>query len=318
MKMMRRFEPWAAVRRVPAVGLACFLVACGGGTSQVESFNPSRLIAFGDEASAFEADGRKHAVNGLASGTTNRDCLALPIWTQVVASGYGFGFAECPVGSGTQKAVSRAQAGATVASIAAQVAAQADLGGRDLVTVLVGVNDVKALYNESLLPGSRSRDQLLAEAKARGVTLGNSLKSISDRGARVIVSTIPDLGLSPFGRAQTTASAGFLTALSAEFNRGLRVNLPGQSDNGGDGRKVALVFADLLSQQASTNPDTYSLDNPSGAVCSGATLPNCTTATLVAGANPSRWLWADDTWFADGGHRQLGSDALARARNNPF
>lgn len=318
MKMTRRFESRAAWQRMAALGLVTLLAACGGGSSQVESFTPSRLVAFGDEASAFEADGRKYAVNGLASGGATRDCRALPIWTQVVADGYGFGFAECPVGSGAQKAVSRAQAGATVVSVAAQVAAQADLGSGDLVTVLAGVNDVKALYNESLAPGARSRDQLLADAKSRGVALGNTLKSISDRGARVIVSTIPDLGLSPFGRAQTTANADLLSALSSEFNKGLRVNLPGQSDNGGDGRKVALVFADLITQQANSNPGTYSLDNASGAVCSGATLPNCTTATLVAGANPSRWLWADDTWFADGGHRQLGSDALTRARNNPF
>ena len=317
MKMTRRIEPLGALQRVAALGLACVLVACGGGTSQVESFTPSRLIAFGDEASAFvpAGNGRKYAVNGLTNGVP--DCRALPIWTQTVADVYGFGFAECPVGSGAQKAVSRAAVGASVVSIAEQVTAQADLGSGDLVTVLVGVNDVKALYNESLLPGSRSRDQLLDDARARGVALGNHLKSISDRGARIIVSTIPDLGLSPFGRAPA-ADAGFLTSLSARFNDGLKVNLPGKSGSGGDGRKVALVFADELVQQASGNPATYSLDNATGSVCSGAVLPDCTTATLVADANASRWLWADDTWFAHGGHQQLGTLARNRALNNPF
>lgn len=313
MKMKRRFEPWTVLQRAAAAtGLAVLLTACGGNTSQVESFTPTRLIAFGDEASAFAAGGQKYAVNDAANG-----CRALPIWTQVVADGYGFGFAECPVGTGAQKAVSRAAAGATVASLAGQVAAQADLGRGDLVTVLLGVNDVKALYAESKLPTTRSRDALLGDANARGADLGKRLRSMTDLGARVIVSTVPDLGLSPFGIAQGATQAALLTALSAEFNDGLRNNLPGNSATGGDGRKVALIFADELVQAASRNPGSLSLVNATAAACSAA-LPACTTATLVAGANASTWLWADDTWFAHGGHKQLGSLALTRARNNPF
>jgi phospholipase/lecithinase/hemolysin len=308
MKMTRRIEPLGALQRVAALGLACLLVACGGGTSQVESFTPSRLIAFGDEASAFEADGRKHAVNGLASGTTNRDCLALPIWTQVVANGYGFGFAECPVGSGTQKAVSRAAAGATVASIAAQVAAQADLGSGDLVTVLVGVNDVKALYAQK---ATRTQAELLADARSRGVTLGQQVNAITDRGSRVLLATVPDLGLSPFGVSEGTSGAALLTSLAGALNEGLRVTMVN------DGRKIALVLADELVQSAVSIPSNFNLANVSTAACA-TTLPDCTTATLVAGADATTWLWADGTWLADGGHRQLGSLALTRARNNPF
>ena len=141
MKMKRRFEPWTVLQRAAAAaGLSVLLAACGGNTSQVESFTPTRLVAFGDEASAFAAGGQKFAVNDAVNG-----CRALPIWTQVMADGYGFGFDECPVGAGAQKAVSRAAAGATAASLAGQVAAQADLGRGDLVTVLLGANDVKAL-----------------------------------------------------------------------------------------------------------------------------------------------------------------------------
>jgi outer membrane lipase/esterase len=308
MKMTRRIEPLGALQRVAALGLACVLVACGGGTSQVESFTPSRLIAFGDEASAFEADGRKHAVNGLASGTTNRDCRALPIWTQVVADGYGFGFAECPVGSGTQKAVSRAAVGATVASIAAQVAAQADLGSGDLVTVLAGVNDVKALYAQK---ATRTQAELQADARSRGVTLGQQVNAITARGARVLMATVPDLGLSPFGVSQGTSGAALLTALGNALNEGLRVTMVN------DGRKIGLVLGDELVQSAVANPSNFGLANAATAACSTA-LPDCTTATLVAGADASTWLWADATWFAHGGHKQLGSLALTRARNNPF
>ena len=42
---------------------ACLLLAsCGGGTSQIQAFNPPRLTAFGDEASAFTPDGRRYLV----------------------------------------------------------------------------------------------------------------------------------------------------------------------------------------------------------------------------------------------------------------
>lgn len=307
MKMKRRFEPWTVLQRAAAAaGLAVLLTACGGNTSQVESFTPTRLIAFGDEASAFAAGGQKYAVNDAANG-----CRALPIWTQAVADGYGFGFAECPVGTGAQKAVSRAAAGATVASMAGQVAAQADLGPGDLVTVLLGANDVKALYAESLTPGTRARAALVADARSRGVTLGQQVNVVTDRGARVLLATVPDLGLSPYGVAQGAAGAALLTELGRALNDGLRVTMVN------DGRKIGLVLADELVQAASSNPGSLSLVNATAAACSAA-LPACTTTTLVAGADASTWLWADDTWFAHGGHKQLGSLALTRARNNPF
>jgi lysophospholipase L1-like esterase len=313
MKMKRRFEPWTVLQRAAAAaGLSVLLAACGGNTSQVESFTPTRLVAFGDEASAFAAGGQKFTVNDAVNG-----CRALPIWTQVMADGYGFGFDECPVGAGAQKAVSRAAAGATAASLAGQVAAQADLGRGDLVTVLLGANDVKALYAESLTPTSRARDALLADAHSRGVALGQQLSAITDRGARLVVSTVPDLGLSPFGIAAGTAGAALLTSLGLELNRGLRNNLPGTSSTGGDGSKVALVFADDLVKAASADPGSLGLTNASTAACAAA-LPACTTATLATGADASTWLWADDTWFAYGGHKQLGALALTRARNNPF
>ena len=83
MKMKRRFEPWTVLQRAAAAaGLAVLLTACGGNTSQVESFTPTRLIAFGDEASAFAAGGQKYAVNDAANG-----CRALPIWASAPRQG---------------------------------------------------------------------------------------------------------------------------------------------------------------------------------------------------------------------------------------
>ena len=60
MKMMSRFEPWTVLQRVlGAWAVATLLTACG--SSQVETFQPARLIVFGDEASALGTNGRQRA-----------------------------------------------------------------------------------------------------------------------------------------------------------------------------------------------------------------------------------------------------------------
>ena len=306
MKMMSRFEPWTVLQRVfGAWAVAALLAACG--SSQVETFQPGRLIAFGDEASAFEADGRKYTVNALASDGLTRDCRALPIWTQTLADGYGFGFDECPVGTGTQKAVSRAAAGAKVADLATQINSQLAAGGigaSDLVSVFLGTNDVKELY----VQGTLDRAAALQEARRRGVILGQRVNEIIGRGARVVLATVPPLGRAPYAVGR---DASLLNDLSDQLNDGLRVTMIN------DGHKVALVLADEFVEFAVANRSSAGLTDTSTAACA-ATLPNCTTNTLATGANASGWLWADDTWLGYGGHRELGSRALTRVRASPF
>ncbi|MGI9153921.1 MAG: hypothetical protein ACR2IY_08615, partial [Rubrivivax sp.] len=68
-----------ALMAAAACVLALGLASCGGGTSQVETFAPLRLITLGDEMSAFTADGRKYAVNALAADGTTPDCKTLPL-----------------------------------------------------------------------------------------------------------------------------------------------------------------------------------------------------------------------------------------------
>lgn len=308
-----------ALRRVLGVAtatgaLALGVASCGGGTSQVETFVPLRLITFGDEMSAFTADGKNYAVNGFATGTSTPDCKVLPIWTQVVANAYAFGFPECPVDTGEQKARSRATAGARAADLKTQVQAQVAAGGfvdKDLVTVMIGTNDIRDLYLQSLAPTAPSKDALVEAAKERGVEIARQVNAMIDLGAKVIVATIPDLGLSPWGIAKGATGAALLSELTAALNGRIRVNILN------DGRYVGLVLGDELSQTAARVPAAYSLTNASTAACAVAP-PACTTATLAPDATADAWLWADTTWLATGGHRQLGALAEARARLNPF
>jgi hypothetical protein len=46
--------------------------------------------------------------------------------------------------------------------------------------------------------------------------------------------------------------------------------------------------------------------------------PDCTTGTLVSGADSATHLWADDRHFGPRAHSTIASFAITRARNNPF
>lgn len=289
---------------------------CGGGTSQFEAFVPERYFAFGDDTSSLDASGRKHGVNGL-SLTGQVDCLLQPNWAQQMAASYGFVFAECNPGAATDlRARMYARAGAKVADVAAQVDAQVAAGGfrdKDLTTLLVGANDVLELYAQ--FP-ARSEASLLAEARARGERIALIVNRIVSLGAKVVVSNVPDMGMSPFALAQRAAftdtnRAALLTRLTLAMNEqlGVKVLL--------DGRFVGLVQADLRWQSIDRSPISFGLANATTPVCTVA-LPACTTITLVADADPGQYLWADTTRIAPGGQSQLAQLAIDRARRNPF
>lgn len=292
------------------------LLGCGGGTSQIETFIAERVVAFGDETSVLTADGRKYGVNLLNDmGAIN--CAAQPIWVQSVASVYGHVFAECnPDGVAEPRATMRAAAGARVADFAGQIDAHIAGGGfgaKALSTVLIGQNDVLDLYAE--FP-TRGRDALLADARARGEEAGRQINRIVALDVRAIVSTVPDLGLTPFARAEREAHvdtdrAELLSRLTEQFNAGLRITILN------DGRLIGLVLADEMVQAMTSFPASFSIVNVTGVACAVA-LPDCTTATLTEGANSLTWLWADPTRLSYGGQNRLALLAVSRARNNPF
>ncbi len=95
-----------AVVGAGVLAVAALLASCGGG-SQVETFHPSRVIAFGDEFSVINPNGSKYTVNALAAGSTTQfDCGSNPIWIQMLAVSYGLVFPQCP-GTGSTVPVSR-------------------------------------------------------------------------------------------------------------------------------------------------------------------------------------------------------------------
>ena len=314
-KVFRKLGPWASGMSMVAA-LSAALVACGGGTTQFEPFAPTRVIAFGDETSVITSDSRKYSVNALTTADAV-DCATQPIWVQTVATTYSFVFAECnPGNSLSLQALMRAKAGATVDDLALQVSAQAAATGfnsKDLVTVLAGANDVLALYAQY---PKRTQDDLLADARARGERLAAQVNRLIDLGARVIVATVPDLGVSPFGTQQKAAftdtdRAALLTNLTAALNGRMRVKIVN------DGRYVGLVLADEMVQSMVKSPVSFALTDAATSVCTVA-LPDCNSKTLVSAGDSATWLWADATRMAYGGQARLGLLAQSRAQNNPF
>jgi hypothetical protein len=299
-----------------AVVAATLLAGCGGGTSQYEPFLPDQYVAFGDESSVILADGRRYTVNPLTTEGAI-DCATEPIWTQAVANQYSFVFQECnPGNSAAVKAEMRAVAGARVDDLKTQIDNQIARGGfaaKSLVTVLVGANDVLDLY--ATYP-QQTEEQLAAELGARGTRLGQQVNRLVELGVRVIVSTVPDMGLTPYALAEKdkfsdTDRSALLTRLSAALNSKLRTTILN------DGRFIGLVLADEAVQSVSKFASSYGVSDATTAVCTVA-LPDCSTQTLVASGTSAPWLWADDRHLAYGGQLRLGTLAVARATGNPF
>jgi outer membrane lipase/esterase len=304
---------------------ALLLASCGGGVSSDE-FEPVRILSFGDEASVLDdavepGNARKYTVNGLDDDDAV-DCGVNRIWVQVVAAAYGYTFPQCNPAN-TADLASRAYAapGARLADVVAQIDAHLAGGtgfnADDLVTVFVGTHDVLDAYGR--FPGTTAA-KLVEDIEARGAALGEQIKRIANAGGKVLVVTVPDLSLTPFGRAEETNNPGegraaLLAKLTDRFNARLRTTLP---DDGG--RSIGLVLYDEM-VDALLDEDSTVFANKKDAVCDVTKAPvltSCTTDTLVAGAATANYVWADTIWPAAGLQARLGTLAANQSQRNPF
>ena len=133
----------------------------------------------------------------------------------------------------------------------------------------------------------------------------------------MLISTIPDIGLTPFGgdrsAGSTDGNPALLSRLSQRFNDAMLARLRN------DGHQIGLIQLDeylrAVDRATLFGQGTYA--NSTAAACAVA-LPNCTTNTLVPDATTSAYLWADARHLGPGGQASLGSLAVTRAQNNPF
>lgn len=300
---------------------AVLLTACGG-SSRIDPFVPVKLVAFGDEASVIEADGKngkKYTVNGYNAATPPAlDCAVNPIWVQYLASNLNMVFQQCPGTRTDYQAQIKAVAGAKVVDVTGQIqgyiAANA-IGAKDLFTVYAGQNDLIAIYEDATVTDKK------AAAEAAGTALAQQVNALAIAGGRVLFVTVPDLGLTPYARAKAAATdpnaVAMLSMLSERFNTKLSVGVIN------DGRIIGMVSAEEMTQIMVRAPGAYSLNNITDAACkSTIAVKDCTgtAADLIDAAAPSgaTFLWASDRQLGAVGHSQLGQRAVVRAKNNPF
>lgn len=318
---MPRARGWAACL------VLALLAGCGGGGRE-QKFVPTSLTVFGDEVSTIRtADGARYTVNPLKTDNISIDCTTNTIWVQQLASNFGFGFSQCPLASDpASRARIYAEPGTGAAQIAAQITQaisdRGPFGPTDLVTIYTGQNDVINLYT-SLSPSPADCSFAEGQASSAGpvarqaINLGAQVAAQINRvapdraGGRVIFVTVPDVGRTPYGRAQADGGS-CLTQLALAFNSGLRTNVIQ------DGRLSGLVLLD--DRVNSALKGFLGFVDVVTPICTAA-LPDCTTSSLISGLTTSNYLgylWADDRHFGPAMQTQFGALAVQRATNNPF
>jgi outer membrane lipase/esterase len=291
--------------RAVLLGCLAWLVACGGGTDQIEPFVPRQIILLGDETAVLTADGKRYGINGRNAAGTAIDCSDLGIWSQLVVGNFGIALDRCNPNNVTARAITRGAPGAKAADIEAQITAQLNAGApspKDLFLVMIGLNDIIERFEA----GANCGD---AELGLRGQRVARQVNRLAAADVRTILVTVHDVGLTPYARSRNESAR--LTCLTADFNARVRVDILQ------DGRFIGLVLADDMTQAMTRVPSAFSLSNVTDAACATA-APDCTTGTLVSGAAATSHLWADDRHFGPTAHANIASFAVTRARNNPF
>lgn len=302
-----------------ALAAAALIAGCGGGTEQIDPFAPTRIIAFGDESSAILDSGKKFGINRLNTDTKLLDCTQNPNWVQMLAANYGMVFRQCNVnGVALPQGIMYADAGFKVADVASKIDLHLSndrFWSKDLVTVMVGMNDILELYRQFPAQG---RDALINEATARGKLLAQQVNRIANAGGRVLVTTLFEMGDTPFGQNEKllqadTDRAVFLNDLTTAFNTAMRLNLLN------DGRLIGLVLVDETMQQIVRYPSAFSFTDVTRQACrTDIAAQDCTSDTLQSDASETQWLWAGDHYLGPTVQQRIGSMAITRAQNNPF
>jgi outer membrane lipase/esterase len=317
-----------AARAVAGLVATAALASCGGGTYQVESFVPARILTFGDESNMiYSTKGLKYSVNGISSSSDQIDCSLNKLWTQVLAASYtNMVYANCNTEAVAETyAVDMSTLDATVDDVQSQVdafTAGDTFNSSDLVTIWVGAHDILTEYEAN--GSSDDEATLVADMHTAGANLAAIVNSIAATGAKVILLTAPDMGDSPYAYTEQQIGdfdrEGLLSAMTTGFNLGLRANIVN------DGSEIGLVLVDNFVQNAVRSPSSYGLisaPNATAGCQSTVSLPNCTDDTIVTNAAKdsnatSIYLWADSTHLAPTAHTQIGNLAVSRAHSNPF
>ncbi|SDM06265.1 Phospholipase/lecithinase/hemolysin [Oryzisolibacter propanilivorax] len=301
-----------------ACASAALLAACGSSSTE-SALTPDRLIAFGDGFADVGQTGSRYTIN---DGSAN-------VWTLQVAERYerplqsasagGLGYAQ---GNARVQATPDAAGQAATPTVTAQIdqfLAGHAFAANDLVMLSAGVSDIIAGM-AAVRAGTQTPDQYVAGARQAGEALAAQVRRLVGAGAQHILLTgTYDLGRSPWAKA--IGQQDLISRASSAFNQGLLVSIEDL------GKSVLYIDAAYYVNVFEGSPASYGFDKSDTPVCTsvdpgpgigiGAGEVNsalCTSATLLPGAKPERYVFADKVYLTPAAQRQFGDYAYDRLR----
>lgn len=187
-------------------------------------------------------------------------------------------------------------------SLSMQVAAHLAANGgaadpRALYSVWGGANDLFFHLN-----GLTTQAQFLGTA----VQQVGLVASLQNAGARyVMVATMPDVGITPFGLSQGAAGSAGLTALASGYNQ----TLFGGLAQGGL-RVIPLNTFGLL-REVRANPSSFGFSNVTAPACGAVASLTCSSGNLVAPGADLTYVYADGVHPTTAAHMLVADYAVA-------
>ena len=290
--------------RRAALALVCgsavaVLAACGS-SSVYRALKPTRLISVGDGFADVGQSGYRFTIN---DGTLN--------WTQQLAANYGLTLESSATGGwsyaqgyahvATPDTTSGTHA-PSVQSQIDQVLARGALTDTDLVLVGGGIADIVDAVNATGISAATT-----STVQAAGTALGEQVIRLVNAGAtHVVVAGVYDLGTSPWARGldQSKDQNGDITKLTDAYNAAIKLAIVKQGAN--------VLFVDpALFFNLIYNGKYF--NNPKDPVCTTPNVTTCTNDTLVAGADPTQYLFADGLYFTPTAQRMFASDSYGQS-----
>lgn len=292
---------------------AVVLAACGS-SSVSSALTPSRFIVFGDALSDIgQIGGRRYTVN---DGSTNN-------WTLQLAAHYGKSITPSSAG-GLSYAAGNARvlatpdaAGGGAPPLATQIdtfLAADKFSSSDLIVIDGGTSDL-IVAMQAVIAGSMTPDAMLAAATQTGKDLGAQVRRLVDAGAaHVLLASAYDLSKTPW--AATINQKDLLYKASRALNDSLKVSIVDLGAN------VLYLDTEYYVNLYVNSPGSFSFSVTDKPVCTSIDPANgigigtnqvnsalCTSATLVAGEDPLRYVFADPVYLTPSAHRQFGDYA---------
>lgn len=295
----------SALLALAGAGASGLLAACGSG-SVVSDLNAKRFLTIGD---GFLDVGQNGYLMTINDGTLN--------WVQQMASHYnltispsasgGTGYAQVHARVSADDTTSGTSAPSVTAQLTSLLADTSFVYGEDVLVISAGIADV---VNAVQTYGATSADATTA-VKTAGTELAAQVRRAVNAGARhVLVAGLYYLGYSPWGRGLNQVEA--INSLCLAFNNALQVGIVNL------GSSVLYADSALMYNLIVDEPANYAFDNVSDAVCTTTDASTCTDSTLLSGANPARYLWADSLYMTPTALRIFGNDGYSETAYYKF